>query len=60
MIYDDSKTVMLSEKLFEKGIYVVGFTYPVVPAGKARIRIQISSLHTKKDMDYFIETFSQI
>jgi glycine C-acetyltransferase len=51
---DEVKTIDTAQKLFEMGIYVVGFSYPVVPKGKARIRIQISAGHSKEQIDYLI------
>ena len=48
----------MSEKLIEKGIYAIGFFFPVVPKGKSRIRTQISAAHTKGDLDKAIEAFS--
>lgn len=47
----------MSQKMLEKGVYVVGFFYPVVPKGKARIRVQISAAHTKQDLDFAIKAF---
>lgn len=47
----------LSTRMFDKGIYVVGFFYPVVPMGKARIRTQISAAHSKEDLDTAIQAF---
>lgn len=49
---------LFAKKMFEKGIYVVGFCYPVVPHGKARIRVQISAAHSKEDLDKAIEAFN--
>jgi len=48
----------MSKKLLEKGIYAIGFFFPVVPKGKARIRTQISAAHTKGDLDKAIAAFS--
>jgi glycine C-acetyltransferase len=50
----------MAGKLFEKGIYVRGFTYPVVPKGKARIRVQISAAHTKEQMDRAVKAFEEV
>ena len=47
-------------KLFEKGIYVIGFFYPVVPKGKARIRLQISAAHSLDDIDFTVKKFTEI
>lgn len=49
----------IADFLLKKGIYVVGFSYPVVPKGKARIRTQISAAHTTKDLDFAIEMFTK-
>ncbi|MBC7960255.1 MAG: glycine C-acetyltransferase [Vallitaleaceae bacterium] len=50
----------MANKMLEKGIYVVGFYYPVVPKGKARIRTQISAAHSKKDIDEAVAAFVQV
>jgi glycine C-acetyltransferase len=57
MIYDAKKTVALSEMLLEKNIYVIPFSFPVVPKNQARIRVQLSSIHNRKQLDYAIEAF---
>ena len=44
----------------EKGIYVIGFSFPVVPVGKARIRVQISASHTFEEIDRTVEAFKQV
>jgi len=49
----------MAEKLLEKGVYVIGFSYPVVPKGAARIRTQISAAHSKKDLDFAIEKIGE-
>ncbi|MCP4608693.1 MAG: glycine C-acetyltransferase [Planctomycetes bacterium] len=49
----------MAEKLLEKGIYVIGFSYPVVPKGAARIRTQISAAHNKDDLDFVIEKIGE-
>jgi glycine C-acetyltransferase len=49
----------MAEKLLEKGIYVIGFSYPVVPKGAARIRTQISAAHNKADLDFVIEKIGE-
>ncbi len=48
----------LAERLLEKGIYVIGFSYPVVPQGKARIRVQVSAAHTHDDLDHAVNQFT--
>ena len=47
----------MADVLLERGIYVVGFSYPVVPKGKARIRVQVSATHNREDLEFAIETF---
>lgn len=60
MLGDANLASTMSEKLLEKGIYVVGFSFPVVPKGKARIRTQISAAHSKTDLDYAISMFKEV
>jgi glycine C-acetyltransferase len=50
MIGDAARATRMADLLLEKGIYVIGFSYPVVPAGKARIRIQVSAAHSREDL----------
>lgn len=57
MIGDASLASRMADLLLEMGVYVIGFSYPVVPKGKARIRVQISAAHSKKDLDYAIGSF---
>jgi len=47
-------------RLLEKGVYAVGFFYPVVPQGAARIRVQISAAHTKEDLDIGMKAFGEV
>ncbi|MDA0771614.1 MAG: glycine C-acetyltransferase [Cyanobacteria bacterium] len=54
MIYDEVKAIAVAEKLYQEGIYVVGFCYPVVPLGKARIRVQVSAIHRREDLDRLV------
>jgi len=58
MLGDAELAQKMSKKLLEKGIYAIGFFFPVVPKGKARIRTQISAAHTKDDLDKAIAAFS--
>lgn len=51
--------VKMAEKLLEKGVYVIPFSFPVVPKGKARIRTQVSAAHSKEDLDFAIEKFRE-
>ncbi len=57
MLGEEKLAGEMARELFKKGIYVRGFTYPVVPKGKARIRVQISSAHTTDQMDRAVEAF---
>ena len=59
MIYDDKIASEIADYMYENGVYVVGFSYPVVPEGMARIRVQISSSHTKDQMDKAIDLFQK-
>jgi len=52
--------VAVSFRLLEKGIYVIGFFFPVVPKGKARIRVQLSAAHTKQQLDKAITAFVEV
>jgi glycine C-acetyltransferase len=60
MLYDAKTSQLFAEKLLEKGIYVIGFYYPVVPKGEARIRVQLSAIHEKEHLDKAIEAFSEV
>ena len=60
MLYDASLSQQFAEKLLEKGIYVIGFYYPVVPKGKARIRVQVSAVHEKSHLDQAINAFQDV
>lgn len=60
MLGDANLAQAMSQKLLEHGIYAIGFFYPVVPKGKARIRTQISAAHTRKDLDKAINAFATI
>jgi glycine C-acetyltransferase len=57
MLYDAVLSQRMAEKLLEKGIYVIGFYYPVVPKGQARIRVQISAGHERQHLDQAIQAF---
>ena len=59
MIYDDKKASLIADYLLDNGIYVVGFSYPVVPKGLARIRVQISSSHTKNQIEKAVQLFEE-
>lgn len=60
MIYDAAKSQVYAAKMQEKGIFVTGFYYPVVPKGQARIRVQVSAAHEKEHLDRCIEAFKAV
>jgi len=60
MIYDEQLAVRMADMLLKEGIYVIGFTFPVVPIGKARIRVQLSAAHSLYHLDRAIEAFVKI
>lgn len=60
MLYDEHKAVEMAKRMLEKGVYVVAFSYPVVPKGKARIRTQLSASLTKEDILQIVECFKQV
>ena len=60
MLYDDHLAQKMSEELLKLGIYVIGFFFPVVPKGQARIRVQISAAHSKEDIDKALNSFYKV
>ena len=60
MLYDAKVAGEFAARMLEKGVYVVGFSYPVVPQGRARIRTQVSAGHTREDLDFVVECFRQV
>jgi len=60
MVYDAKLSQIMANKLLEKGIYVTGFFFPVVPRGKARIRVQLSASHNQKQLDTAIASFIEV
>jgi len=60
MLGDAVLSQKMAERLLEKGVYVVGFYFPVVPKGKARIRTQISAAHSKEDLDFALNAFKEV
>lgn len=60
MLYDAELATRMAQDLLEEGIYVIGFSYPVVPQGLARIRVQISAAHTHEHLDRCVEAFSHV
>ena len=60
MLYDAKLSQIMADELLKKGIYVIGFFYPVVPKDKARIRVQLSAAHTKEQLDKAIQAFTEV
>lgn len=60
MLYDAKLSQQMADRLLKKGIYVIGFFYPVVPKGKARIRVQLSAAHTREHLDQAIAAFTDV
>ncbi|WP_298528701.1 glycine C-acetyltransferase [uncultured Christiangramia sp.] len=60
MLHDAKLSQDMADKLLEEGIYVIGFFYPVVPKGKARIRVQLSAAHNKEHLDKAIQAFTKV
>ncbi len=60
MLYDARVAQEFAARMLEKGVYVVGFSYPVVPMGKARVRTQVSAGHTREDLDFAVRCFREV
>lgn len=60
MLYDEHKAVEMAKRMMEKGVYVVAFSYPVVPKGRARIRTQLSAALSEEDILYIVDCFRQV
>ena len=60
MLYDPKTAQEFARRMLEKGVYVVGFCYPVIPKGRDRIRTQISAGHTKEDLDFAVRCFGEV
>jgi glycine C-acetyltransferase len=58
MLYDAKPAVALAEALLQRGVYVIAFSYPVVPKGKARIRTQMSAAHTRDELERALAAFA--
>src|SRR5262250_930822 len=58
MIGDAARATRMADLLLEKGVYVIGFSYPVVPVGKARIRTQVSAAHRREDLQAAVTAFT--
>lgn len=60
MLGDAALASKMAEMLLERGVYVVGFSYPVVPQGKARIRVQVSAAHTREELEFAVQQFAAV
>jgi glycine C-acetyltransferase len=60
MLMDAAVATRMADELLRRGIYVIGFSYPVVPHGQARIRIQVSAAHTDEQLDRAIAGFTEV
>jgi len=60
MLYDAVLANRFADLLLEEGIYVIGFSYPVVPKGQARIRVQLSAAHTPAHIEKAVEAFKRV
>ncbi|XP_072512140.1 2-amino-3-ketobutyrate coenzyme A ligase, mitochondrial isoform X1 [Notamacropus eugenii] len=60
MLGDARLASVMAEDMLKRGIYVIGFSYPVVPQGKARIRVQISAVHSEEDIDHCVRAFVEV
>ncbi|MDP6402441.1 MAG: glycine C-acetyltransferase [SAR202 cluster bacterium] len=60
MLRDELKTVEMAKAVNKRGVFVVGFTYPVVPRGEARVRVQVSAAHTREQLDTALNVFEEV
>ena len=60
MLGDAALATRVAEAMLAKGVYVIGFSFPVVPQGQARIRTQISAAHSTEDLEFAIEKFAEV
>ena len=60
MLYDERLSLSMADRLLDEGIYVIGFAYPVVPKGKARIRVQLSAAHSLDEINRAITAFIKV
>jgi glycine C-acetyltransferase len=57
---DTAKALQMSDMLLAEGVFVTGFGYPVVPQGHARVRCQVSAVHTRDDLDFALQAFKRV
>ena len=60
MLYDEKLAQSMAAELLKEGVYVIGFSFPVVPRGKARIRVQLSAAHTEEQVDFALAAFARV
>ena len=60
MLGDAALATKFSDAMLERGVYVIGFSFPVVPKGKARIRTQISAAHSREDLELAVRAFADV
>jgi glycine C-acetyltransferase len=60
MLHDERRAVEMACQLLDEGIHVTAFSYPVVPKGQARIRVQVSALHTRDDLRTCVDAFARV
>jgi glycine C-acetyltransferase len=60
MLGDAALASKFADAMLERGVYVIGFSFPVVPQGKARIRTQISAAHTREDLERAVNAFTEV
>ena len=60
MLGDASLAATMADRLLAEGVYVVGFSYPVVPVGQARIRVQMSAAHTREELELAVRAFAKV
>jgi glycine C-acetyltransferase len=60
MLGDATVSQQFAARMLAKGVYVVGFFFPVVPRGEARIRAQVSAVHTREDLEFAIQAFADV
>ena len=60
MLFDSQLAADMAQKLLKQGIYVVAFSYPVVPKGQARIRVQLSAAHSQEQIDRAVHAFTSV
>ena len=60
MLGDAALASRMADRMLARGVYVIGFSYPVVPQGKARIRVQVSAAHTREELDFAVQQFAAV